>query len=70
MAHNLGDVIGEAVPEARREIVPQPLDEHELRAGDGCGSGATTTGINQRIRQTVNHECWHIELLQPCRPVA
>ncbi len=57
-AHNLGDVIGEAFPEAGREIVSHPVDEHELRAGDGCGGGATTTGITDRVCQTVNHECW------------
>ena len=62
--HNLGDVIREAFPEAGREIVPHPVDEHELRAGDGGGSGATAVDITERVCQSVNHERWEIQLLQ------
>ena len=32
---------------------------------DGGRGGATPAGITERVCQTVNHECWYIDFLQP-----
>jgi len=41
------------------------VDEHELRAGDGCGSGTTAARINRSGLPDVDDECWNVDLFQP-----
>ena len=62
--HNPGDVIGKAFPESGRQIVTHPVDEHELRAGDGRGSRPTAADVTDRVCHTVNHERGHIDFVQ------
>lgn len=68
--NNPRDVVGDAIPQSRRDVVPHSLDQDEFCTGDCRGGCATTTDIAHGVVGAMDDKCRNVEGLEESCAVA